>query len=177
MRIKSYRPFDREKAIEVIKYLAKYAPNPDIYWIGKILYFADLLHLQKYGRLICGDDYAAIPYGTIPSATLDLMRQARRFSDVPEFHPAIGEFKIEGKNKVVYLREPNSDLFSQSDIECLKASINENGKLTFDQLHKKSVDKAYESADVNGFIDIEVIVSMLPNSDSLLEYIRETSPV
>ncbi len=52
MRIKSYRPFDREKAIEVIKYLAKYAPNPGIYWIGKILYFADLLHLQKYGRLM-----------------------------------------------------------------------------------------------------------------------------
>ena len=177
MRIKSYRPFDRDKAIEVIKFVAKNAPNPDIYWIGKILYFADLIHLQKYGRLICGDDYAAIPYGTVPSATLDLMRQARRFAEVPEFHPAIGEFEIEGKNKVVPLREPNIDFFSESDIECLNASIKENGNLTFSQLHEKSVDSAYKSADVNGFIDIEEIINMLPNSKSLLEYIRETSPV
>ena len=177
MRIKSYRPFDREKAIEVIKYVAKNAPNPDIYWISKILYFADLLHLQKYGRLICGDDYAAITYGTVPSATLDLMRQARRFSEVPEFHPAIGEFEIQGKNKVVPLRDPNFDVFSKSDIECLKASIKENGKLTFNELHNKSLDQANKSADENGFIDIEQIVSMLPNSASLLEYIRETSPV
>lgn len=174
---KSFSPFDREKAIEVIKYVAKNAPNPDIYWIGKILYFADLIHLQKYGRLICGDDYAAIPYGTVPSATLDLMRQARRFSDCPEFHPALGQFEIEGKNKVIPLREPNYDLFSQSDIDCLNQSIKENGTLSFGDLHNKSVDKAYKSADVNGFIDLEQIIAMFPNADAIMEYIHETSPV
>ena len=173
----SYRPFDRDKAIEVIKYVARNTPNPDIYWIGKILYFADLLHLQRYGRLICGDEYAAIPYGTVPSATLDLMRQARRASAVTELHPAIGEFEIEGKNKVVPLREPNFDFFSQSDIDCLNQSIKENGHLSFGQLHNKSVDSAYNSADVNGFIDIEQIIAMLPNASALQEYIRETSPV
>ena len=177
MSAKAFRPFDREKAIEVIKFVAKNAPNPDIYWIGKIIYFADLLHLQKYGRLICGDDYAAIPYGTVPSATLDLMRQARRFAEMPEFHPAIGEFEIEGKNKVLPLRDPNFDFFSKSDIECLNTSIRENGNLTFEELHSKSVDDAYKSADVNGFIEIEEIIAMLPNAKSLLEYIRETSPV
>lgn len=177
MRIKSYRPFDRDKAIEAIKFVALNAPNPDIYWIGKIMYFADLRHLEKYGRLICGDDYVAMPYGTAPSGTLDLLKEARRFVDTPEFHPAIGEFEIQGKNKVVPLCKPDMDFFSESDIECLTASIKENGLLTFNQLHNKSLDKAYKSADPNGFIDIEQIISMLPNAESLLEYTRDTSPV
>jgi len=171
------KPFDRQKAIETIKYIASTAPNPDIYWIGKILYFADQLHLQRYGRLICGDDYAAMQYGPVPSGTYDLLRTARMFGNMPDLHPAIGEFEIQGKNKVVALRKPDLTVFSDSDIACIKESIERYGSLTFPQLKKISHDKAFDSADPNGFIDIEQIVSMMPNAKSLLEHIRDCSAV
>lgn len=172
---KRIRRFDREKTIEVIKYIAQHAPNPDIYWVGKILYFADKLHLQKYGRLICGDDYVAMKHGPVPSGTYNLLREARDFNAIPEWHPAPEEFEIEGQNKVVALKAPNMDFFSESDIECLKVSIRKYGKLDFDRLKAESHDAAYNAADENEFMDIENIVATLPNAKNVLEQIRDCS--
>jgi len=113
-------------------------------------------------------------YGTVPSGTYDLLKQARIFAQMPEFHPAIGEFEIQGKNKVVPLRKPDCEVFSESDIECLMASIKEYGHLSFSELHKRSMDKAFQSADPNGIIDIEQIIGMLPNGKALLQDIRDS---
>ncbi len=52
--------FDSEKALEAILYVASKAPVPDIYHVGKILYYADRAHLERYGRLITGDEYKAM---------------------------------------------------------------------------------------------------------------------
>lgn len=172
----NYKPFDREKAIEAIKYVASHTPNQDIYWIGKIIYFADKKHLERYGRLLFGDDYVAMEFGPVPSGTYDLLKAARNYSDMPDFHPAIGEFEIQGKNHVVALRSPDMDVFSESDIECLQEAISEYGRLSFSDLCEASHDQAFLSADRNGFIDIEQIIAMMPNADALLEYIRDTSP-
>jgi hypothetical protein len=38
--------FDAEKALEAILYVASKAPIPDIYHVGKILWFADRVHLE-----------------------------------------------------------------------------------------------------------------------------------
>lgn len=174
---KRIRRFDREKTIEVVKYIAQHAPNPDIYWIGKILYFADKLHLQKYGRLICGDDYVAMKHGPVPSGTYNLLREARDFNAIPELHPAPDEFEIEGQNRVVALKTPNMEFFSESDIECLKESIRKYGDYTFGKLKAASHDAAYNAADENEFIDIEKIVATLPNAKALLGQIRDCSHV
>lgn len=169
--------FDQDKAVEIIKFIARHAPNPDIYWVGKILYFADKLHLQKYGRLICGDDYVAMRYGPVPSGTYKLLREARDYNDILDWHPAPGEFEIEGKNKVVALKDANMDFFSDSDIECLKESIRKYGKLTFGKLKSTSHDAAYDAADENDFMDVEKIVRTLPNAKAVLEHIRDCSHV
>jgi len=174
---KRIRRFDREKTVEVIKYISRHAPTPDIYWIGKILYFADKLHLQRYGRLICGDDYVAMKHGPVPSGTYNLLREARQFNDIPAFHPAPGEFEIEGQNRVVALKAPDMDLFSETDIECLKESIRKYGTLDFGKLKAKSHDEAYKAADENDFMDIEKIVATLPNAKVVLEHIQECSYV
>jgi len=52
--------FDSEKALEAILYVASKAPIPDIYHVGKILYYADRFHLEAFGRLITGDQYNAM---------------------------------------------------------------------------------------------------------------------
>jgi len=171
------KQFDQEKALEVIKYIATHTKNPDIYWIGKVLYFADKLHLQKYGRLICGDDYVAMKHGPVPSGTYRILREARDYNDMPEWHPAPGEIEIEGQNKVVALKQPNMDYFSESDIECIKESIRLYGHLDFGKLKAKSHDSAYKAADENEFMDIEKIVNTLPNGKALLEQIRDCTHV
>lgn len=177
MPYKFPKRFDQEKAIEVIKFIAQHAPRPDIYWVLKILYFADKLHLQKYGRLICGDGYVAMKHGPVPSGTYNILQEARTSNAMPGSHPAPGEIEIQGENLVVALKEPNLDFFSESDIECIRESIRANGKLEFGQLKRKSHDTAYRAADENDFMDIEKIVGTFPNAEAVLEHIRDCSHV
>src|SRR4030067_924651 len=68
--------FDRDKALEVILFVARSLHNPTFHSISKILYLSDKLHLQEYGRLICGDQYIAMEYGPVPSAIYDMMKVA-----------------------------------------------------------------------------------------------------
>lgn len=167
--------FDQDKAVEVIKFIAQHAPKPDIYWIGKILYFADKLHLSKYGRLICGDNYVAMKHGPVPSGTYQILREARDYNSIPVWHPAPGEIEIRGENTVLSLKDPNMDFFSDSDVECLRESIRTYGRLGFGSLKSKSHDDAYNAAKENEFMDLENIVRTLPNAKAVLAHIREST--
>jgi hypothetical protein len=60
------RSFDRDKALEVILFIAEKLGAPTLLIISKILYLADKRHLQDYGRLICGDRYIAMEFGPVP---------------------------------------------------------------------------------------------------------------
>lgn len=68
--------FDREKALEVILYIANNLDGATFHSISKMLYLSDKLHLQEYGRLICGDRYIAMEYGPVPSAIYDMLKVA-----------------------------------------------------------------------------------------------------
>ena len=69
--------FDRDKALEAILYIANSLHNPTFHSISKMLYLSDKLHLQDYGRLICGDSYVAMEYGPVPSAIYNMMKVAK----------------------------------------------------------------------------------------------------
>lgn len=53
-------PFDREKALECVLYLASRIAEPGLHNISKLLYFADKRHLDMHGRLLYGDEYVAM---------------------------------------------------------------------------------------------------------------------
>lgn len=148
-----------KKAVEVVLYIAQNAPIPDVYHIGKILYFADKLHLERYGRQINGDTYCAFDYGPAPSETLDLMNE----------HKLV--FKRE-QNLIIPHREASEDFLSESDIECLDESIDKYGKLSFEALKKASHDNAYDKTPLNKPIKIDEIIKTLDNSEDLLEYLE-----
>ena len=49
-----YNPFlDREKALETIVYLSQ--TTQDVFHLMKVIYYAEKLHLEKYGQSIYGD--------------------------------------------------------------------------------------------------------------------------
>jgi uncharacterized phage-associated protein len=165
--------FDAEKAVEVILYITERMPKQSktYYFILKMLYFADIAHLAKYGRFICGDSYTAMKSGPVPSGSFDLIKVSRK-GNIGLFSDHVSNaFEVRPDYTVVPLRGPNLDLLSKSDMEYLDKAIAENGHLTFGQLKDKSHDQAYEAAGPNDTIPFEAIVAMLPNGKEILEHI------
>jgi uncharacterized phage-associated protein len=164
--------FDAEKAIEVILYISKRAPVPDIIHVCKILYFADKYHLEEYGRFICGDAYIAMTNGPVPSGTYNLIKTVQNAIQSSHSDHAQSSFGVDGWN-VFPLREFYEDLFSSSDMECLDKAIAEYGSLDVGTLIDRSHDDAYKAADFNSEIPIEAIAATLRDGDALLQHLRE----
>ena len=160
--------FNREKAIECIIYFSSRIIDPTFHSINKLLYFADKTSLERYGRLICGDDYYAMPLGPVPSHTYDLMKEAVKSSALP--------FTVNGCS-VIPKREANLDVFTESDVESLNKSIELYGKVPFWKRNQDSHDDAYNAAwQSRGEcksvrIPIESIAHLLQDADELIDYL------
>lgn len=168
--------FNAEKAVEVILYISSKTITPDIYHVGKILYFADKEHLEKFGRLICNDSYVAMKNGPVPSETYDIIKAVR--DDLIKYsyyeHAANSFFIKKGSNMITPLRKQNDDLLSQSDKECLDHSIQKYGSLSFNELKRFSHDAAFRLAGEDDFIPIENIIRTLNDGNLLLEHFQKT---
>lgn len=162
--------FDVEKAVEVLLYIAHRSPNT--YNALKVLYFADKDHLSRFGRLICGDSYVAMSHGPVPSGVYDLVKYVRGDGILWTNIPVDEAFGLDGYN-IIPRREPNLDLLSESDIECLDAAIEQYGRMSFGRLKALSHDKAFKSADQDDFIPLEAIIKSVPNGELLLDYIND----
>ena len=161
--------FDFNKAKEVLLYITKQVP--DLYKALKILYFADKMHLSRYGRFINGDKYIAMRNGPVPSESYDIIKVARGDSVNRFDYDVKSLFKLNG-NHVKPQREANLEYLSKTEIECLDASIKENKGLSFEEVHKKSQDKAYKNSEKsNDEMSVELIASSLSNSKEVLEHI------
>jgi len=114
---------------------------------AKLLFNADKHHLLKYGRPVIGDEYACMEYGPVPSASLNVMNDA--IEDDPDYPPVAKELFHEyltvetvGGHPVFLARKsPDLDVFSDSDIEALEASLRENGPKSAAQLSRESHDE------------------------------------
>lgn len=74
----------------------------------KLLWLADRIHLNKYGRMILGDQYYALPHGPVPSATKNVSEET--IDDV---------FYVEGF-MITAEDTFDSKYFSESDLEVMK---------------------------------------------------------
>lgn len=168
--------FDPEKAVEVILYIAQRLGDPGFHKISKILYFADLNHLEKFGRLITGDAYVAMKHGPVPSGSYDILKYVREDGLFPFAIHAKSAFSVVGGYSVRPLREPEVDLLSRSDCECLDAAISKYGNMSFRKLTDLSHVGAWTSASENDTISLEEMASMLPNHEEILEHIANPTP-
>jgi len=162
---------DTDKAVEVLLYVTKRAPNT--YNALKVLYFADKQHLAKYGRLIYGDSYIAMKLGPVPSAAYDIVKAARGDGVCPALVPAEQLLSIDSEHRISPRREAELDRLSESEIECLDAAIEAYGRLSFAELKTISHDEqAFQASDENDSIAIENMAASLPDADVLLDYLR-----
>ena len=170
------RFLDAEKAVEAIVYISK--KTTDLMHIVKILYFADKMHLEHYGRLITGDCYIAMEHGPVPSGAYDLIKYVRgeesySFSqDIIDANPGAA-FSVRG-NSVTPCdgREVDFDLLSESDIECLDKAIELYGKMSIPELWQTvHAEESYNKTPRNQKIQLADIIMSMPDGSRILEYL------
>lgn len=171
MSMRRFR-FDPEKALNLVLYVAGSVPEATFHTISKVIYFADKLHLQRYGRLICGDSYVAMKHGPVPSEIYDMMKDVRGDGFSEHWQVAREAFQVKGKATVVPTKAPDLEIFSESDLECLRESIQTYGQLDFARLTELSHDAAWNATDDNDIIDLEQIIATLPDGPALLDHLR-----
>jgi uncharacterized phage-associated protein len=154
---------DKEKALTTLLFVSKeLKDSADFHKIFKIIYFADQSHLKEYGRPIIGDTYLKMEYGPVPSFIRDLAN-----GKIPELSD---NFEIYEKHYVKPLIEPNLDYLSETDIECLQKSIEDNKNLSFFKLTNKSHDFAWENASWP--IDYVDMLKSVSDDVHMLEYLK-----
>ena len=170
--------FDEEKAIEVILYITNKVKREraSFHTLSKVMYFADRIHLENYGRFICGDNYVAMKHGPVPSQTYDILKSVRGDGFASLAEPAKKAFSVEKNSVIRPFREADLDFLSDSDLECLDEAIRQYGSLSFKELTNRSHDAAWHSANENDLIEIEQIIATFPNPQSLLEHLKDPYP-
>ncbi len=131
--------FNIDKGLETVLYIIQNGIQPTFHHISKVIYFADKIHLEKYGRFICGDRYIAMKHGPVPSGIYDLLKIARGDTFIFSLPSELitktkSAFDVQGRYGVNKLRDAQAEYFSDSDVECLKMAIQKYGNLSFRQL-------------------------------------------
>lgn len=171
--------WDRAKAIEAIVYLASQINDPTKMKICKMLYFADKLHMSRYGRFITGDFYVAMEHGPVPSKIYDIIRRVERGEENDAF-------SVPNPRSIAPKRPADLYEFSDTDIECLEEILRDYGNKSAKQLRDMSHGTAWDTVSDFGRIfdnqakgpkgvpmPLELIVNELPNSAAVRELLEQ----
>ncbi len=168
-----------KKLTELVLYVLGKTGGIDFYHTFKILYFAEMKHLAKWGSSFVPDEFCALKYGPVPTKLYDAIKElghpemilSRQLAEVIHF---AGE---DAPNVLLPKREADMRYVSRSEAEALDRAIEENKSLTFSQLKQKSHDMAWGEAHcrINGNNVISPIsmAKVLGADDAMLEYIEE----
>lgn len=115
------------KAMQTLLWILNKKPDIDVYNINKVMFAADCYSLNTFGRPIYGEKYVAMKLGTVPSFMYDLTKLK---SNVPYHYSSAHGLTANAK--------PDTDLFSQSDIESLEHGITEYADLDFGSVKNKN---------------------------------------
>jgi uncharacterized phage-associated protein len=169
---------DYSATLAAIGFIAARLGAPDFHRVNKLLYFADKLHLERYGRQITKDHYIAMKFGPVASGAYDLL-QLGQFDPTNAITSAWLRM-TDGKIPTVEaVQEPDLNQLSDSDIECLSDVIEKFGQLSFSELTEQSHDAAWNLARsrlANSPMLLEEIAATLPNAEIVLTHLRNPHP-
>ncbi len=165
--------FNKDVTINAVLYIVeKMGGKVDMHKIFKTLYFADMMHLSKYGRSITGDVYIAMNFGPVPSKTDDIFKAVRgdsyfsdKADDLKSYFHFYNRYTIQADAKC------DMDWLSESDIECLDASIEKCKDKTFEELTALSHGIAWQHTSKDREISIKDILRESGDTEDYAEYI------
>lgn len=169
--------FNKEKAINVVLYVANRLEQRDFHKIFKVIYFADKAHLSEWGRTISGDTFVAMNDGPVPTRIYDMFKIVRGDSLYSSDNNVVNiyskYFRVEGGYFLVPLKEADLNYLSQSDMDSLDKSISENKDLSFGSIREKSHDYAWRNAAKDTMIDFSDMMREEGNDDSFVSFVNE----
>lgn len=171
--------FDSQKLIELVLHILGKTGGVDFYHVFKILYFAEMKHLAKWGSGIVPDEFRALKYGPVPAGLYNAIKELNhpRLALSEELSEVVQFAGDDAPNVLLPKRGANLKFLSKSEIEALNQSIEENESLTFGQLMRKSHDDAWQEANcrANGANVISPVsmAKVLHADEAMLEYIEE----
>lgn len=165
--------FRKDVAIQAILYVAHaIGERKDIHKICKTLYYADQMHLSKYGRSITGDVYIAMNYGPVPSNIEDIFKAMRgdsyfsdQVDDIKEYFYFVNKYILKTK------KEPDMDFVSDSDVECLDSAILKGKDKSFKELTIMSHDLAWENTHKDRAMSVKDILREIGDDEDYVNYI------
>lgn len=129
-------------------------PNLDTMKCAKLLYFADRQHLLKYGRPIIGDEYHVMKDGPIPTKGLAQIQDFFLTNPKGTHDAAFDEYlrvvRPMWRNypHIELAKEPDFEVFSDSDLEVLADVAKRLGRKTAWQLRELAhKDAGVKAAD------------------------------
>lgn len=166
---------DMDKVLEAILFVASKVPEPTFHKIAKIFWFADKLHLQRYGFILSGDTYHAMNNGPVPSKIYDMLKLASgtimTMDGIDTLSVRNAMSMLNDGCTVQVKRSANVDFLSEAEVECLVDAMTEHGSKTFAQLSRESHDSAWKSVPKNAAIPFKEIVKTLPNAKELESFL------
>jgi uncharacterized phage-associated protein len=99
---------NKKKILEIVLFLIELAHNSreaiTQYEIVKSIFIADVFHLKKFGRPVSFDNYAALPFGPVPSEAYDMLKPSYDGSGISDGEWPFGR----GQNIHVAARTPSN---------------------------------------------------------------------
>ena len=126
------------KLTELLLYLSHKKQHVDHYKACKLVYLADWLHLNKFGRPLIGDTHKATPFGPVAAKTRELLGaepQAMKEAGLDGL-----PFETGSLDGIIQIGAPkravDHKFFSRSDLEVFDDVLARYGDLTFAELHE-----------------------------------------
>ena len=109
------------EAVQAVNFFALSSPHRKINKIKalKLIYLADRDHLRRHGRTITNDEYFAMEYGPVPSATKDIL-QLDEISGSKEKKYASKFLTLQQRYMIKSVGDLDSSLFSDSELNSLR---------------------------------------------------------
>lgn len=170
--------FDKQRLTEIVLYILNKTNGLDYYHVFKVIYFANIAHLARYGFSMVSDDFCALPDGPVPSILYNCVKGEQYYDK--ELQSMLDESISKGTEDAYYMLEAkrgaNEIYLSKADIEVLDKSISENANLPYGDLRSKSHGEEWRRAYAQQGRKVMDIVGMAKDgmaSDDMIEYIKD----
>jgi uncharacterized phage-associated protein len=128
---------NQEKFENAVLYILQHAPSaPGMTGLLKMLYFSDYAHYREHLSPITGARYVALPNGPVVD---DYKRHFAALVDAGVLHPReVPTGGSQAKLEFRALREPDTSVFTPSELAVLDAVIEDCGSATGSMLSEKA---------------------------------------
>lgn len=158
------------------------ASKCDVYGIVKTAFFAQRIHLAKFGCPLFKDDICALPFGPVPSAVYDVLKLARGDQKEWSFHTndalsQVSESIGWDDERFSAKEQPDLDYLSMSDIEALDEAIATVSKMSFNEIlsstHGPEWTRAFNNESGKRVMDVVKIAKEAGADEATLQYLKE----